>query len=368
MTNSIKKKLLFIIKSFGYSILFLLYGKIKGIIDSTKHESIEIFNTTLDENYTYKIFQIKNCRIYTDTVTDTAFIIDNKIINGPSFQHRNPKNAEVSENIVFQKGTPKLKKKLSGAVFSLLTGGGGNANYWHWLFDVLPRIKIANKILDYKKIDKFLVPSIKKKFQIQSLDLLNIEKKKILTSNKFRHISTSSLIVTDHPYVLMNNPSIEIQQMQSWIIEWLRNSFLVKSNISKSVIKKIYLERNNFDNKNKIKRKITNEEEIKSTLLKKDFYAINPEILSFSEQINLFSNADFIIGLHGAAFANIVFSKKNTKILEIQSTGTGDVIKNLAIKSDLIYDNITIKPHLENINNQDGHLFVPIDVLKKKIE
>ena len=85
----------------------------------------------LDQNYSYKIFQIKNCRIYTDTVTDTAFIIDNRIINGPSFQHRNPKNAEVSENIVFQKGTPKLKKKLSGTVFSLLTGGGGNANYWH---------------------------------------------------------------------------------------------------------------------------------------------------------------------------------------------------------------------------------------------
>ena len=103
MTNSIKKKLLFIIKSFGYSILFLLYGKIKGIIDSTKHESIEIFNTTLDKNYIYKIFKIKNCRIYTDTVTDTAFIIDNKIIKGPSFQHRNPKNAEVQKILFFKK-------------------------------------------------------------------------------------------------------------------------------------------------------------------------------------------------------------------------------------------------------------------------
>ena len=178
MTNSIKKKLLFIIKSFGYSILFLLYGKIRGIIDSTKHESIKIFNTTLDQNYNYKIFQIKNCRIYTDAVTDTAFIIDNKIINGPSFQHRNPKNAEVSENIVFQKGTPKFKKKLRGNVFSLLTGGGGNANYWHWLFDVLPRLNILQTKRNLDEIDFFLFPDIKENYQFETLDILNIPLKK----------------------------------------------------------------------------------------------------------------------------------------------------------------------------------------------
>ena len=292
-----------------HQLFFLLYGRIKGIIDPINEKKLTIKISKLD-NHNYKTYQIKDARLYTDTINDTAVILNNKIVEGASFQLRPTVNSNIRDNIIFTKGTPRIKRNINGTVLSLLTGGAGNSNYWHWLFDVLPRIKIANKILDYKKIDKFLVPSIKKKFQIQSLDLLNIEKKKILTSNKFRHISTSSLIVTDHPYVLMNNPSIEIQQMQSWIIEWLRNSFLVKSNISKSVIKKIYLERNNFDNKNKIKRKITNEEEIKSTLLKKDFYAINPEILSFSEQINLFSNADFIIGLHGAAFANIVFSKK----------------------------------------------------------
>ena len=55
----------------------------------------------------------------------------------------------MSENIVFQKGTPKLKKKLKGSVFSLLTGGGGNENYWHWLFDVLPRFKILENQYNY---------------------------------------------------------------------------------------------------------------------------------------------------------------------------------------------------------------------------
>ena len=29
-------------------------------------------------------------------------------------------------------------------MLSLLTGGAGNNNYWHWLFDVLPRIELSN--------------------------------------------------------------------------------------------------------------------------------------------------------------------------------------------------------------------------------
>ena len=74
------------------------------------HNSINIFKAFFRKIILIKIFSIRNCRIYTDTVTDTAFIINNQIIDGPSFQHRNPKNADVSENIVFQKGTPKLKK------------------------------------------------------------------------------------------------------------------------------------------------------------------------------------------------------------------------------------------------------------------
>ena len=39
---------------------------------------IEVFQSKVDESL-YTIFKIKNCRIYTDTVTDTAFIVENNI-------------------------------------------------------------------------------------------------------------------------------------------------------------------------------------------------------------------------------------------------------------------------------------------------
>ena len=53
------------------------------------------------------------------------------------------------------------KKKIKGTVFSLLTGGGGNSNYWHWLFDVLPRINILENKIDLQSIDYFLFLDLK---------------------------------------------------------------------------------------------------------------------------------------------------------------------------------------------------------------
>ena len=366
MTNSIKKKLLFVIKSFGYSILFLLYGKIKGIIDSTKHESIEIFNTTLDQNYTYKIFQIKNCRIYTDAVTDTAFIIDNKIINGPSFQHRNPKNAEVSENIVFQKGTPKLKKKLTGSVFSLLTGGGGNANYWHWLFDVLPRLKILQTKKNLDEIDFFLFPDIKENYQIETLDILNIPPKKRISSKIFRHTQTNTTLAVDHPYVLKNDASNEIQDLPKWILEYLRKKF-IKTSSKKKFSDKFYIDRRDAKSNHSHLRQIINELEIKEFLIKKGFSIVALSDLSFEDQVNLFNHATHIVGLHGAGFANLTFCNPDTKVLELKPSGAGLVIANLAKKVKLNYQEISPEPLKHSNNNQQGLIKVPLNLLEKKI-
>ena len=67
---------------------------------------------------------------------------------------------------------------MGGTVFSLLTGGAGNANYWHWLFDVLPRLKILKSKMNISEIDFFLFPDLKENFQRETLDFLDIPLKK----------------------------------------------------------------------------------------------------------------------------------------------------------------------------------------------
>ncbi len=366
MTNSIKKKLLSIIKKIGYSICFLLYGRIKGVIKSDSHKSVDIIESILDKNYSYKIFKIKKSRIYTDTVTDTAFIVDNKIIEGPSFQHRNPKNADISENIVFQKGTPKFKNKIKGSIFSLLTGGGGNANYWHWLFDVLPRLKILENKIHSSNIDFYLFPDLKEKFQKESLDILEIPEKKRLSSRIFRHIETDLGIAVDHPYVIKNNPSIEIQNLPNWILNYLRQKFL-KIKYTKKFPDKFYIDRRDAKSNHSHLRKIINEKEVKEFLVTKGYSIIALSDLSFKDQINLFQNASQIVGLHGAGFANLTFCKPGTKILELKPASAGPVCGNLAKKINLDYREISIQPTKHSNNNQQGLITVPVNLLEKKI-
>ena len=365
MTNSIKKRLLTITKSIGYSIWFLLYGKIKSVIDSSNHNSIDILKAFVEKDYSYKIFSIRNCRIYTDTVTDTAFIINNQIIDGPSFQHRNPKNADVSENIVFQKGTPKLKKRLKGKTFSLLTGGGGNANYWHWLFDVLPRLKILEQKINLSDIDFFLLPDLNEKFQLETLDLLNIPDKKRVSSKIFRHIQTDHAYAVDHPYVLQNNASDGILNLPMWILDFLREKFLGKKNENKFP-RKFYSDRSDSKSNHRHLRKILNEEEVKNFLKKRGFSILTLSDLSFIDQTKLFYNASEIVGLHGAGFANLVFCKPGTKILELKSDTAGSVCGNLAKKVNLTHEDLSVEPSKHSNNNQQGIITIPLNLLEKK--
>ena len=137
-----KKNFVLIYKKFISFLFKIKYGKIENIL--TKNQNIKLFSIKKDKRF-INYYQIKNCRIYTDTIHNTAFLHKNAIVNGPSFQLRNYINSNIKNNKVLTDGTPRILKKFPGTTLSILTGGGGNNNYWHWLFDVLPRIGIVEK-------------------------------------------------------------------------------------------------------------------------------------------------------------------------------------------------------------------------------
>ena len=371
LTNSIKKKLQTTFKGIGYFLGTAFYGKIRGVAEIKNNQLIKIQEKTLDQNYHYKVYHIQDCRLYTDTVNDAAFIIKDKIIDGPSYQYRTEKfkgvkNANIFQNIVFKKGTARLKKKINGTVFSLLTGGAGNSNYWHWLFDVLPRLKILNNELNYSNIDYFLFPDFNERFQKETLDLLDIPSSKIISSKVFRHIEANKIIAVDHPYVIRNNPTLEIQNIPKWIFNFLKDKFL-KNNQERKFPQKFYIDRSDSKSNHRNLRKVINENEVKNFLIKKGFSIIALSELSFLDQINLFYNAKQIVGLHGAGFANLIFSKPGTFVLEFKTEDAAPVIGNLANKIGLNFEEMSIKPR-ENLNkDQQGLIYVPIKDLENKL-
>ena len=349
-----------------------IYGKIEKSIDCSQDKRIKVEIVNIDKNLSYRVYNISNGRLYTDRIHDTAVLLDNKIIEEPSFQlrYKGPFifNSNIKDNIVFKKGTPRRLKKLNGSVLSLLTGGAGNENYWHWLFDVLPKLLLCSKTLDLSDVDYFLLPNHVKKFQIESLNCLNIPEHKRLSSKKFRHIKAKELIITDHPVVITGNDTEDTHNIPAWIIKWTRSVFLNQNTaINKEKKNKIYIDRSDTNNRSQPQRYISNEDEVKKYLSEKNFIFVKLHEISFKEQIDLFYNAECIVGIHGAGFSNIVFCKNGTKIIELQSAHAGPMYENLAKKNNLNYTSIAVEAE-QGSPNQQGYIYIPINSLKKILE
>ena len=122
-----------------------------------------------------------------------------------------------------------------------------------------------------------------KNFQNETLDLLNIPIDKRLSSEKYRHIMSKELIVTDHPVVVSGNSSLDIQNIPEWIMTWLKNKFVNKKLLKNK--KKFYIERDLQTSKKIPERAISNEKEVKSFLQNNGFTSVRLGEINFQKQV-----------------------------------------------------------------------------------
>jgi capsular polysaccharide biosynthesis protein len=66
-------------------------------------------------------------------------------------------------------------------------------------------------------------------------------------------------------------------------------------------------------------RALLNEEALVEAFAARGYEVVEPELLSFADQIRLFAEADLVIGLGGAALFNVIFSPATTRIVSIES-------------------------------------------------
>jgi capsular polysaccharide biosynthesis protein len=313
-----KKKIQILFKFIIQKIFFFIYGKIKfdndpnlNLFDTRKISTIK---SDVYPDKIYQIYYIKNASIYTDTNENVAIIKNNFIVPGISFQQSMGFLKDESFNSVLSKGTPRFKKKINGRVFNLAQGASGN-NYFHFMFDIIPKLKLLKEVEKIIDIDYFYVPKIQK-WQLKIYELLSLNKNKLIDSEQYRHINATEIITVDHPWYFKNNFQNEVINIPDWIIKDNRKSFFnfaLKFNNNN----KIFLDRSSSKYSH---CQITNNDEFKKILEIKGFTSYKVEELTFQEQIYLFQEASIIIGAHGAAFTNIIYCKPKTKIIEIIPT------------------------------------------------
>ena len=152
------------------------------------------------------------------------------------------------------------------------------------MFDVLPRIKIIENFVNINEIDYFLFPNLEKKYQQETLDLLSIPRLKRLSSIKYRHLACKEIISTDHPYVIKNNATEEIQNVPMWIIIWLRKIFKNIETTETIICQKIYIDRSDATSNQSFMRKIINDDEIKEELDKVGIKSVKLGNLNFKNR------------------------------------------------------------------------------------
>ena len=352
LKNSFKRIIQFIFK--------LIYGTINSDQNKISREKIfikEVNSLKKKNNENYKVCKIINGRAYTDFVEHLAVIENQTILENFSYQTVNAEFKKVSENACIQKGTPRIKKKINGSVLCLTQGASGHSNYFHWLFDILPKIKIFSEAFNLSNLDYFYLDDLKP-FQKKTLNMLEIEKIKIISSKKYRHIQANELFATEHPWYFKGTILEQANYVPSWIIDWIYNSFK-KYEKKIDTSEKIFIDRSETKSK---QCQFLNDEEISEFLTKKGFKKYKIGNFTFEEQIYLFKNAKIIFGAHGAAFSNLVFCEKGTRVIEIKPVNHPK--SQYKVISDHKKLNYSLIETDELKNKNDGDIYLDIETLK----
>jgi len=209
----------------------------------------------------------------------------------------------LSKHSAFKKICLHQPHRIPGNVAVLITEGANT--YYHWLFDIIPRIHLIKKAGLFNDIDFFLLPSINHPYQREIIELLKIPSEKIieLTANK-KHIA-DNLFAPSLPSLLGT--------VNGWVLKFLREAFIkVEPERMQGHSKRIYISRRNANN-----RRLLNEVEIMNTLYDYGFEEIVAENFTFADQVEIFSNAEVVIAPHGSGLSNIAFCKQGTVIIDL---------------------------------------------------
>ncbi len=192
---------------------------------------------------------------------------------------------------------------LSGT--SLILGAAGAHCYYHWMVDVLPKLKVLQQAgIDLDSIDHFILRDLDLDFQAKTLQILGVPRTKIFLSKGASNFKTDLLF-----HVELRN--FVGMKMHDFIPKFLCESFLKKEQCTEHG-RKIYITRPAGVN-----RPIDNESELLKLVTAHGYECVVMEGMALNDQAQLFHSASSIITTHGGALTNIVYSKPGTKIIEL---------------------------------------------------
>ena len=178
-------------------------------------------------------------------------------------------------------------------------------NYYHWLNDCLTRLWLLHKLkVDYTSMHIILPENIKA-FHLESLEVLGFKRSHIHLIGK-EQWEVERLVVPS----LVNRAGFTCVEAATWLAEEIKNR--VMGTNRPRAWRRVFVSRSLAS-----KRKLLNEEELFLNLKHRGFEKVCAETLSFEQQVRLFSEAEVVLGPHGAGLANIMFMEQGGLVIEL---------------------------------------------------
>ncbi len=173
-------------------------------------------------------------------------------------------------------------------------------NFFHFLVECLPKLRLFEEAgID---IDRFYAP-YQHSYAKQLLQLFGIGSERVIPEASGQHLLADQLVACspiDFPRREACEFLFERMAQQPW------------AKVDRGQRKRIYISRAKAG-----WRKVLNEDELMGMLARHGFQRYFLEDLSVRQQIQLFQQAEMIVGPHGAGLANVVFTPPGAKVIEI---------------------------------------------------
>ena len=192
-------------------------------------------------------------------------------------------------------------------------------NYYHFMFTVASKFFYLSKMnLDAGiplLVDECVLETTQMREVLQSLNVSNRKIEPLIAGKKY---DVQRLYCISSPNVVVPNFIGGTERLggfsfDSGALDFIRDAFLPGARREEERGERLFLSRKHC------RKRRCNEEDLLPILEKYGFRTVFPETMTVREQAELFNSAEHIIGASGAAFSNLVFCRRNTGVLILES-------------------------------------------------
>lgn len=214
------------------------------------------------------------------------------------------------------KAIQELTRELASSPSAVCLAAGQRTGYWHWWIDVISRVW-SQKHRGSEMAFAFPPPTAP--FQAETLALLGIQKDVITIKPGLHQFDAVSINAGITP-----GSSRFPTPSAAEFAKWLRAEIGPGQTGDRS--RRLFVSRDDATT-----RRVANEKDLSRLFQERDIEVIRCGDLPLRKQLAAFSEASLVIGPHGSALTNLLFSRTGTKVIELFSSAAALDVSNYRV-------------------------------------